>query len=116
MNLLDYLFDEGCTDPSDLPATPSSEPDLSLWANRPGRDLSEPLAALSKRVGQLNLVIAALVRHCVKQGLVKPDELSALMREIDLEDGCADGELNERQPQIPDWCPSCRAKTTPGKT
>jgi hypothetical protein len=64
----------------------------------------------------LNLAVAALVRLCVKQGLVKPAELSALMREIDLEDGQADGQLLERPPKTPEWCPKCEAKTAAGKS
>jgi hypothetical protein len=116
MSLLDYLFDEedGLATNPDLQIT--SGPDMSLWSSRPAPNQDANVAALARRVGQLNLVVAALVRHTVKQGIVKPAELSALMREIDLEDGRVDGELNERRPITPEWCPKCQAKTAPNKS
>src|SRR5262245_54094624 len=114
MNLLDYLFiyDEDSATASRFSV--SSGPDMSLWASRPKQNTNDQIEPLTRRVGQLNLAVAALVRLCVKQGLVKPAELSALMREIDLEDGVADGQLLEQKPRTPEWCPKCEAKTAAG--
>src|SRR5262245_4909065 len=99
MNLLDYLFDPGTQSDQDLPV--SVGPDRSLWTSYPTQNQNDRIEPLTRRVGQLNLAIAALVRLCVKQGIVKPAELAALMREIDLEDGQADGQLLEQRPKLP---------------
>lgn len=117
MNLLDFLLIGDVVPDSEPDRSMSYGPDLSLWANLPRPEAgSEQVDGLSRRVGQLNLAVAGLIRLLVRQGAVKPAELSALMREIDLEDGSADGQLAEPKPRVPEWCPKCEAKTAPRKT
>jgi hypothetical protein len=115
MNILDYFFGAEMVGQFEGQRPVSSGPDMSLWASRPDTKPATQVEVLTRRVGQLSLAVAALVRLCVKQGLAKPAELSALMREIDLEDGREDGQLNERAPQTPEWCPKCEAKIATGK-
>jgi hypothetical protein len=96
-------------------STSSSSHNLSLWAGRPRDGQAEGVKALNARIGQLNLVVAAVVRSLVMQGLLKPAELAEAMKEIDLEDGKADGQLGDKVLDTPEHCPKCQAKVAPGR-
>jgi len=118
MNLFDMFFgaELGAAEAKARLFGGSDGPDLSLWSQRPQTASNDKLGACETRVGQLHLVVAALIRSLVKQGTINPTELSELMKEIDLEDGKADGQLGERGPDVPEWCPTCKARVARSKT
>jgi hypothetical protein len=118
-NLLSYLLDAcEAVEVQDDRRSPQVivRDDRSLWSTMPKPQLVEKVRALDRRLGQLNLVISALVRSLVRHELIKPAELSELMKEIDLEDGKQDGQLGERRAHVPEWCPKCQAKIQEDKT
>jgi len=119
MSLINHLFDNEWRQRSDIEslksqvATAHTQASLTRVSEASTNEQFEHLKA---RVGKLNLVVEALFRTMTQQGLIKPNEFTELLREIDLEDGELDGQRNEPRPNVPEWCPDCEAKIHPAKT
>ena len=97
-------------------AADSASHNLSLWAGRPQAQLPETVASLEKRLGELNLLVAAVVRMLVKRELLNKTDLAEFMKAIDPEDGKVDGRLGEPVPDSPESCPRCNSRVRPGRT
>ncbi len=70
---------------------------------------------LLARVGQLHLTVESLLRLMIDKGVITDLDLRCMQQRVDLEDGLADGEYGGDLPPVPDYCPKCEAKITPGK-
>ncbi len=119
MSLIPYLFDNDWTQQSgvELDAFAASQNGLTPVTNRRSESqLQEQCGKLEGHIGQLNLVVEALVRMAISNGTIKPKELAELMHTIDQEDGQQDGQYHNNQHQAPEWCPECEARVPSGKT
>lgn len=119
MSLVPYLFDGDWTQHSDVEHLASRLDHLEqrpLIPRLSDGQLQDKCQVLEGRVGQLNLVVEALVRMAVSNGTIKPKELAELMQGIDREDGEEDGQYNELGPQAPQGCPRCEARIPAGMT
>ena len=119
MSMLVHLFDnDWCQrrDIEDLRSQVNSANSRMDFAKFTESQFMEKVERLEGRVGQLNLLVSTLTRVVLNRQLVSKPQLVELMRQIDLEDGVEDGQLHEKRPDVPEWCPDCEAKITPGKT
>jgi hypothetical protein len=70
---------------------------------------------LLARVGRLHLAVESLLRLMIDKGVITDLDVRRMQQRVDLEDGRADGEYCGDLPPVPDYCPKCEAKITPGK-
>jgi len=113
MSLITHLFDGLETNQA---PSPKSGRATKIGVHATGATSERRLQKLENEVARLNLVVESLVRLVINKELTKPDELTSLLRQIDLEDGVKDGQLQKSGAAVPDWCTSCEAKIPHGKT
>mgnify|MGYP003331047218 CR=1 FL=1 len=140
MGLLKMLLtgdeEEGFDSPSDADQTPHwDENEVDLDVAEPFHQLAAPydperatriaqdreLAEIRERdevaarVGQLLLTVESLLRLLKSKGIINDLDLQQLKRQVDLEDGLADGEYHPDGLKIPSHCPQCEARIPSGK-
>ena len=61
------------------------------------------------------MAVESLLRLMIDKGVITDLEVRGMQQRVDREDGLADGEYCGDLPPVPDYCPKCEAKITPGK-
>ena len=81
-----------------------------MTSSRASADLRQRVDELEDDLGRATLIVHALAEACVRKGLLGREEIAAIVDEVDLLDGKADGKLDPAALRSPD---EQRAKRPP---
>lgn len=118
---LEFADDDGSTISNVWASGDESEPEQNPFARAAQSALKQEAAdarhrdELLARVGQLHLGLESLLRLLIEKGVISDLDVRGMQQRVDLEDGLADGEYCGDRPPVPDYCPKCEARITPGK-
>ncbi len=111
MSVWNYVFDSDFSQRTDIERLKDAAAHGNSAARRQVRGLEGEVAVLRDEIAELALVNRTLMRLVVERGLCSAEDLAATLREIDLEDGVADGKVTHADSS--EVCAGCRRN--PGK-
>lgn len=120
MSIFNYLFDSDWYQRSDIEALKEQNSNLTSRVEiRRSTDAEQSarIAELQQDVGELALLSKTLMRLLLEKGVCTGKELEDLMREIDMEDGVADGRVTKDSEKEPTGnCKGCGRPVQPKRS
>ena len=110
---VDLLGDDSSSS-QPLPSSYDSERAMRIAQEREAGEARERNEIVAQ-VGKLFLVVESLLRLLKSKGVIDDLDLRRMEQQVDLEDGCADGEYHPEGPPVPSHCPKCEARIPSGK-
>ncbi len=107
MSIFDYLFDNEWSQRSDIEELKSQTADLAGARGVADATQKARIKQLEEGVGELALLCKTLMRMLLEKGVCTGQEINALMKQLDLEDGVEDGRVTKTAGKAGGRCPKC---------
>lgn len=114
MSIAHYLFDHDWLQRSDIEDLKQQAARLESRQRR-DRELYERVEELEQDVGELALLCKTLMNLLLEHQVCTGKQLEDMMRQVDLEDGVADGKITKASSSQERKCPQCGHKVYAGK-
>jgi DNA repair exonuclease SbcCD ATPase subunit len=110
MSIFNYLFDNEWSQRTDIETLKTRNKNLASrlhLRHKSQAALEARVTQLESEVGELALLSKTLMRLIVEKGTCTGQELEAMLHQVDLADGVADGRVTKIRPEATVTCPGC---------